>query len=196
MANQQGDGIPVAKLTEEENAIVRVAFLGNEPLLKSIRALFFGLGVDEGEKSQIKTTFSNADLLRIVSKKFLPSPLKDTPIGQMQDVWLGAEQMVYGSSPTTIHQAIQYKYKSIEMSKKALALLVNPDGPAIDLTFVPWQGKPEEDPDPLGIDLLTRNQYMRHVEAQLTFLWIIANQTPPPATPKEAAKRAAQDSAK
>jgi hypothetical protein len=196
MNSQQGDGIPVSKLTEEENAIVREAFKENEALLKSIRALFFGLGVTDDEKQQIKGVFEKGDMLKIITKKFLPTPSKDTPIGQVQDVWLGAEQMVYGSSPTTIVQALQYKSKSIEMSKKALALLTNPDGDAVSIVYKPWDGKPEEDPDPLGIELLARNQYMRHVEAQLTFLWIIANQKPPPANPKEAAKRAAQDSTK
>lgn len=153
-----------------------------------MRALFFGLGATADEKELVRAAFTNPELLRIVRHKFVPTLSKDSPIGQVQDVWLGVEQMIFGASRDTIDQALAYKNAAIEMTESALALLVNPDGPQVSLQV---SITPD---DHLGIAMLARSQFIRHVEAQLVFLNIIANQNVE--TPQDAAKRARKDSTK
>lgn len=183
-------GAALPKLTLEENAIIRTAFTDNEGLLKSMRALFFGLGATDQEKEQVRAAFLNPDLLRIIRAKFLPVLSKETPIGQVQDVWLGAEQMVFGVSKDTIEQAIKFKAEAIGMTEMALTLLTDPTGEQIDLTVKPYSAAT----DPLAIGLLARNQFIRHIEQQLVFIKIISEQKIE--TPKETASRAAKDSTK
>lgn len=155
-----------------EQEILKKTFTGNEALLKSIRALFFGLDVSEEEKLKIKDTFSNPELLQIFWDRFCPELDKDAPIGQVSDVWLGAESMVFGQSESTIEQAVMYKDESIRLVKRALALLTDPDREIFDLTYAP----DVQIADPLRISLLARNQYIRHIEKQLLFIWLIAEQ--------------------
>lgn len=175
MADQQQTAIPVS---EREQELIKRTFGGNEVLLQSIRALFLGLGVSGEEKKLIKATFSSKEVLAIMWKRLLPSLDKSTPIGEVADVWMGAEQMVFGVSQDAIRQALLYKEKSIELTKHALILLENPDGVAIDVNYSPAQD------DALGIVLLGRNQFIRHVETQLTLIKIIAEQ---PMAPKSVA---------
>lgn len=158
--------------TEKDNATVKSLFQNNEAMLKIMRALFLGLGVTEAEKEQVRSMFKNNDLLRIVRNKFHPELSRETPIGQVADVWLGVEQMIFGVPRDTIQQAMQYKDLALEMTRKALKLLEDPDGERVSVSYDPKLYLN----DPLGINLLARNQYIRHVETQLTALWIIANQ--------------------
>lgn len=158
--------------TEKDNATVKSLFQNNEAMLKIMRALFLGLGVTAAEKEQVRSMFSNNELLRIVRNKFYPELSRETPIGQVADVWLGVEQMIFGVPQDTITQAVQYKDLALDMTRKALKLLENPDGEQIDVSYDPKAHLN----DPLRINLLARNQYIRHVETQLTALWIIANQ--------------------
>lgn len=196
MNTQQTGSIPASKLSEEENTLIRQTFFGNEALLKNVRAVFFGLGLSDGEKEQIKATFQNQELMAIMRKRFLPSLSKDTAIGQVQDIWLGVEQQVFAQSPDAIEQAIQYKQQAVEMTEHGLALLQDPNGTQLVLAYRAYNGPRASNPDPLGIGLLARNQFIRHVEGQLTFLWIIANQIIEKVTPAQAAKKAMKDSAR
>lgn len=156
-------------LSDEEKDLLHTTFYKNEGLLQSIRALFFGLNTTPEERAQIKTVFMNEDLRKVFWRRFAPSLDRESKIGQIQDVWLGAEQMVFSQSRDTINQALEYKERALEMTKHALSLLEDPEKGAADLTYKPNPG------DPLAIGLLARNQYIRHVETQLLFIWTIAN---------------------
>jgi len=160
-------------LNEKEIDLIQRTFRGNEELLKSIRALFFGMPVTDNEKKVIRDTFSNPELLSIMWRRFCPSLDKETPIGQVQDVWLGVEQQVFGFPEGTIRQAVLYKHYAVEWTKTGLALLENPDGPGVNVEYSPISYR--IDADPLAIHLLARNQYIRHVETQLSFLHVIAS---------------------
>lgn len=177
----------VTNISEQEADLIRGVFANNENLLKLIRALFLNLGITQEEKESIKGTFSSKPLRDVIWKRLYPTLSKDLPIGQVQDIWLGTEQMVFGATTDTIKQALGYKEKSLEMTKTALELLENPDGQSLDLSYDPER-------DPLGIDLLARNQFIRHVESQLAYLWLIASQKK--LTPKEEAERLLKDSTK
>ena len=176
-------------LSEEENKLVKDTFKDNESLLQSIRALFYSLPITSAEKETIRALFQNEALLAIFHRKFCPEMDRNSPIGQVQDVWLGAEKMVYGASRDEIAQAVGYKAASVALVKKCLALLSDPDGERVSLDFTPAEN------DPLQIWLLSRNQFIRHVEQQLLFLWIIANQKEE-LTAKERAEKSTKNSSK
>ncbi len=177
----------VIKLSESDVALERQTFCDNEALLKTMRALFFGLGVTEQEKELVRNTFANADLLRIVRNRFLPALSKEMPIGQVQDAWLAAQEMVFGQTPENIEQAVVMQKLSMEMVDHALGLLSDPDGTPVSLEV-----RISTVVDPLATSLLARNRFIKHVESQLALIWIATNQKVE--TPKDAAKRAAQDS--
>lgn len=155
---------------ERELDKIKETFKGNDYLLKTMRALFFGLGVSDSDKELIKSTFANDELFSIIANRFYPELSKDSEIGMVQDIWLGAETMVFDKAPSTIAQAIQYKDRSSKMTKHALGLLRNPDLEAPRVLYEPSQVVNDE----LGIELLARNQYVRHIESQLLFLKVIA----------------------
>lgn len=175
----------------KEISIMKATFADNDALLKTIRALFLGLGVTDEEKLLIRKTFAgNGDLLAIMHKKFLPSLNKDTEIGKIADVWLGVEQMISDKSPDTIKQMIGYKDVAIGMVRTSLTLLENPDLPAIKLEYTGTMYPA----DYLGIELMARNQFIRLVETQLTFIKMIAGAKTE--TPEQAVKRIHSDSSK
>jgi hypothetical protein len=158
----------------QEQTIIEQYFKGNEGLLKMMRRLFYGLAVTDAERKIIKDTFKDPVLFKIISNRFLPDYRTiddDVPIGGSSDVWLGVEEMCFGKHEDTIKQAIEYKYLSIKMTQQALALLQNPNGKQINLEYIPSM-YPN---DPQAINLLGRNIYMRHIDKQLTFLYVVAN---------------------
>lgn len=167
MTEQQQNQMPVS---EHEVEVIKRAFKGDEQMLKSMRALMLGLEVSDAEKQAIKKLFADEELYKIVCRRFAPQLDRNAPIGQVQDMWLGAEQMVFGQMESTIEQAIQYKDLSIKMTKEALGLLRNPDGQRMNIVYDPTTLVG----DTLGVQLLGRNQFLRHVEQQLLFLHLIA----------------------
>lgn len=164
--NKQNPNSMMIIETEEEVALIRSTFYKNDELLKSMRALMFGLETSQEEKETIKNTFANEVILNIVSKRFYPTLDRNSAIGVSKDSWLGVEEMIFGMSKDTIKQAIEYKKIALEMTNKALILLENPDNEnsLFELVY-----NPDEDDD-LGIKLLARNQFIKHVEHQLLFL--------------------------
>ncbi len=178
-------------INPEEISLIKATF--TDELLKSVRAVMLGLDVTAAEKAQVKGVFSNPKIMDIMVRRFYPKLDKDMPIGQVQDVWLGVEQMIYGESRDTIYQAVHYKAKALELTKKGLGLLVNPDREAMDMDFVPPIGPMSDNDVSLQVGLLARNQYIRHVESQLLFLSLTTKL--PDETPEKASKRAKKDSA-
>lgn len=175
--------------TKAHNALIKVAFKGNEPLLKTLRALFFGLGVSEVEKQTVRTTFANPELREAIRYRFYPTINRDTPIGQVQDVWMNADQGVYSQMRDTIEQTVQNYDCSHKMVLQALDLLENPDGETPRVEYSPTMYAS----DPLQINLLARNRYVRHIESQLLMLKNVAEEEEK--TPIELAKAARKNSA-
>ena len=172
---------------EHEVAIIKRTFKDNDELLQSMRAVMLNLEPSEADKKLVSDTFAdNPELFTLIYKRFLPALSKDTPIGQASDVWLGAEQMIFGQSESAIYQAIEYKERSIDMTRKALEALK--DAATIDVDVV-FSAKKFLN-DPWGINLLARNQFIRHVESQLLFLKLIAGQ--PEAKPETAKKNSSK----
>jgi len=167
-----GEQQPQMNVDEKELAVIQRSFKDNDELLQSMRAIMLNLEPSEADVKLVTSVFADDELFTLVYKRFLPSLSKSTPIGQASDVWLGAEQMVFGQSENAIMQAIEYKERSIEMTKLALVGLKSGKC-EIDVTF----SSRKYLNDPLGINLLARNQFIRHIESQLLFLKLIASQT-------------------
>lgn len=182
MDNQSAGPFP-AQTNQKERAIIVSTFKDNDSLLKNLRALFLNLGLNPEEKGKIKALPS--EVKQIIRDRLYPVMDKETQIGMVKDAWLGVENMVFSQTPSTIKQAIEYKVLALKMTKVAMNLLDDPDGMAVDIEY-------HEQPDELGINLLARNQFIRHIEGQLYSLWIIANQVEE--TPNQATKRQKKDS--
>lgn len=178
-------------VNKKEIDLLKATFRKNEALLKSIRALFLGMKVSKTEKDAIRSAFASKELLAVFERRFLPTLDRESPIGQVQDEWLGAEKMIFGMGPEQIAQAHGYKVKSIAMTRTALDLLKNPDGPTVSVSS--YKPKSIEE-DPLQIDLLSRNQFLRHVENQLTFIWVLASAEEQ--TPEQKKEKSTKDSSR
>lgn len=168
-----GEQQPQMHVDEKELDLIQRTFKDNDALLQSMRAVMLNLNPSETDKKSVTDTFAdNPELYALVYKRFLPTLSKDTPIGQASDVWLGAEQMVFGQPESAIYQAIEYKERSIEMTRLALEALLDTGKISVDVVFSARKYLN----DPMGINLLTRNQFVRHIESQLLFLKLIAGQ--------------------
>lgn len=174
-------------INDKEVAIIQSVF--TEETLQSMRALIFGLPVTAVEKTHIKGIFSDPLVGQLIKKRFYPELEKDTPIGQVQDIWLGVEQMINAQHPDAIKQAIGYKDLALGYTKHALQLLQNPEAVVpISMDYTP-KSYPD---DTLGIVLMARNMFIRHVEQQLLFLWLIVQQRTE--KPEETAKKKVKNS--
>lgn len=160
-------------VVDEEVELMKVVFKDGTPLLKAMRAVLLKLDPTEEEKGLVRNTFTSEALFNAVAPRFYPVMRKTDILGGVQDIWLGAEQMIYAQSKDVITQTIGYKSKSHEMTKNALVLLRDPDA---DVILELDAEKCIETGDDFQTDLLARNQYIRHIEKQLSYLWILANQ--------------------
>jgi len=168
-----GQETPQLQVDEKELDVIQRTFKDNDALLQAMRAVMLNINPREGDKKLVNDVFAdNQELFALVYKRFLPALSKETPIGQASDVWLGAEQMVFGQSESAIYQAIEYKERSIELTKLALQALKDASNLTVDIDF----SARKYVNDPMGINLLTRNQFIRHIESQLLFLKLIAAQ--------------------
>lgn len=177
-------------VADKDNELIKKTFKDQEALLKTVRSLMYGIELLPDEKTNVKGVFSDAALLDMMQRRFLPDikQSRDLPLGQIQDTWLGAEQMIFGASAMQIEQAMRYKESAIDMTKHALELLRNPDAIAVDYKISSYQD------DLLQINLMARNMFLRHVDQQLLMLHVIADQKEE--TAKEAETRNLRNSMK
>lgn len=156
-------------VSEEELVIIRSTFKDNDVLLKAIRALLFGLDPTVEEKKLVRDTFSDKKLLKVFRNRLYPKLNKDVPIGEVADRLLGMEVSINAMSKDTIRQVIEYKQQVHKMMDIGLALLENPEGELVNLDY------DFDIPDEVGSRLMARNQYIRHIEGQLSLLQVVAN---------------------
>lgn len=174
MASAEKETVQPINVNDKEIELIKNTF--DEDILKMIRALWLGLSISDSEKTVIQTLFRNADLFAILKRRLYPELDRNMPIGQVQDAWMGVEKQVFAENPNTIYQAVHYKVKALELTAQALELLKNPFGEAMNITFVPPTGPMADLDVALQVELLGRNQYIRHIEQQLLFLWLISQQ--------------------
>lgn len=162
-------GIPSPFVQPNDRDIIKKYFKGSDDLLLAMRAVMFDLDPTETEKQLVREAYANDELFNIIRYRFLPSLSKQVPIGQVQDIWLGIDQMLMGQSATTIEQTVALNEISIDMMKDAIELLRNPDGHKVSVAS--WDSS-----DPMQAPLLGRNRFIRAVETQILALKTVANQ--------------------
>lgn len=172
-AGKDPAGPTLSAAQQKEIDLIKQTFKDKEgTLLKQVRALMLGVRLLPDEKQHIASVFSDGDLRAIFQRRFLPDiqDSRDTGLGQLSDIWLGAEQMIFGATAMQIEQGAKYKERAIALTRVALALLENPDGP------VPAYKVSSYAEDPLQIELMARNMFIKHVDNQLLMMFMIANQ--------------------
>jgi hypothetical protein len=177
-------------ISEQEVDLLKRTFKGNEYLLKILRGLFFGFDIKDEDKQLIKKVFASEELRTAIRRKTFPM-LKgnDVPIGQIADFWMGTEMNVLGATRDAIYQVVSQKQKVFEMFTKAFNLLENPFGEKVDLDFTPNLSF-----DPLQVELLARNLYMKSIETGLSFIKTISEMEE--TKPAEVQEKRKKDSAK
>lgn len=155
---------------EKDVELVKRVFGGDEQLLKNIRSLMLGLPTTDQEKQEIRGLFADPEVYRVFSYRFMPTLNSDAPLGTMTDPWQEMTTMIFDRAPTTIRQAIGYKTIAIEMVHKALTVLVDPTAEAPSIYYSPELYSDDE----LQVFLLARNQFIKHVDTQLAFLFVVA----------------------
>jgi hypothetical protein len=176
---------------KKSNALIKQVFSKNPELIKVMQALFLGFDLTAEEKEMIKSTFENEELYEAIRRRIAPRLERDTMVGQQSDEWAGLEEQIYGAHENQIYQAVHYKKEAIRMANQAMALLKNPDGEKINISYDPALSTN----DPLQIKLLARNMYIKMVQNQLSTIWIIAEQKENE-NPQQTAERILRDSAK
>jgi hypothetical protein len=161
---------PRLMYSDNDINLIKATFAENEELLLSIRKLFFGAEISPEEKANIKNIFSKPQVKEVFRKKVYGLNNLDTPIGQLSDFWLGVETQVFGANRETIEQAITSKDLVLKMFQKAFDLLDNPDGEKVNLDF----NATSLITDPLGIQIIARNLYMKAIETSLLAVQTIA----------------------
>lgn len=179
-------GLPTS---EHEIELLQKIFKGNDHLLKSIRCLFFGFYVSEADKKIIKETFSDSEVKEVFRKKFYPIISPDSNLGEETDFWLGTETQIFGQPEGVVYQAIASKEKVAAKLKTAFALLDDPDGETVDLSFTA-----NFQMDPMGVNLLSRNMFIKTIATGLLFTKLAAEQKNE--SPKALKARVEKDSSK
>lgn len=179
--------LPIA---EKEVSLLKAVFKDNDGLLLTMRSLFFGFQVSPSDKKNIKETFKGTDIREAVRKKIYPMLSNDVPIGQVADYWMGMESQIFGQSKDTIYQAVSSKEKVLEMLQDAMALLVDPEGKPVDISY---HSNLHMDPGQIG--LLARTLYIKTIETGLMMIKVVSGQAEGE-TMEEVKKRFFQNSAK
>ncbi len=174
--------------------VIKATFQDNSELLVAMRNLFFSLPTTAEQIALVKGTFTGKDeLVNIVRKKIYPIFEEDTidmPPGLMADFWLDFDKDILGAPQDTIYQRTQSKQQVLDMLSKAIALLQNPEGEKVDMSYNPKLVLN----DPLGIGLLARSLYIRTIGQGLQILKVVAEKDKE--TPEEKKKRIERDSSK
>ncbi len=153
---------------------LKKAFAGNEELLIAMRSLWLGFKVSSDMKKLIAATFSDSNLLEIVRSKFFPKIGAEDKIGMAADFWFGTEVQIVDKDPQTVKQIVMYKKRATELYEYAFELLVDPTQKREDLTF--YDPTDTFEKDPMQVELLARNQFIKGIEVGLTYLKTIAGE--------------------
>ena len=150
------------RINEKELKVIKDVFAENEPLLILVRNLFFGLNLTEEEKKNIKESFKNLEIRRIIRKFIIPEFDADIPIGFSTDVWMSSVDGIKSNSPETLQPIFDSQIKWIGMMETALKLLENPDGTKVSLAVMTGL-----DPTDMYIQILARNNFVKAIETAL-----------------------------
>jgi len=160
---------------EKEANLLKSTFKDNENLLKLLRKLFFSFELSPEEKLLIKNTFESKELREAFRKKIYSKRGDDANLGNIADEWVSiTDEKLLGIYAEDAYKIIQSRIKLYKMFEQGIALLENPDGERVELSFIPSEFV-ASNIQQISIDLMARNKYLNSVEAGLSFINIIAN---------------------
>lgn len=168
------------RISDTEKSLLKSTFKDRNDILLALRNLFFGFDLDERERGLI-TTMNTPAVRKLLRKMILPELEKDIPIGQSIDLWM----TVQIHSLDEFQTQVSARMKLIRKVETALSMLETPGIGKVDLKFK----------DTIAHDdLISRNNFITHIEAQLLAIRTIVNQLDE--TPEQKAERQRKDSAK
>lgn len=170
MDGEQKQQLSTSVQSLDEAKIIKEHFKDNDDFLKVLRAYFFGIKLTDAQYSDIKRVFSNEEVLEMIRLRFCPDVMTqsfDMVIGGVNDEWFGTEAFIQGAPEFAVKQGLDWKSRQKDTTKMMIEGLRNPKQVDV-LTY-----NREIDTD--GSLLLARNQYMRHIDMQLMYLKIVAN---------------------
>lgn len=170
----------------EQVQVIKDAFRGNESLLKAVRAVLLGLEVTPEERNEVTYTFSDTKVVKVIKERLNPQMDKNAQFGQLKNAWSEIVTSIVGQHPDTIKQHLTYNVKRQELMAKGIESLSDPQAPKVDLTYS------VDNDDELATTLIAREQYIKHVDTQIMFLRVIAEQE----SETEVKKKKEQDSTK
>lgn len=176
--------------SDKDIELIKSVFAENDFLLIAVRKLFFGGELTSDEKKAITDTFRNKEVIEVFRRKVYSSENFDTPIGQVSDIWLGAEEQVFGATRDTIYQTVHSKAAVKSMFETAFKLLENIDGEKVSISYDPMSTAYDE----LAVGLIARNLYIKAIETALFSLKTIAGMKDEKL--EDTLKRLKQDSSK
>lgn len=171
---------------DEELGLLKTVFADNDNLLRILRNLFMGVELSAEEKQAVIAI--PVEVKKIVRKRFTGEFDKSTLVGQTSDPWAGIE--VLGKTPEFIFQIIKAREQLIELVKRAMELLDDPNKKLPELTF----HSTLLDNDPWAIGFLARAGFLQQVDGQLSLIKVIVGTKSE--TVEQAKKRLQADSSK
>ena len=118
------------RITDDDCEVLAV-FLNADELLLTLRNLFFGFELSEGEWSTLNR-LKNPKLLAVLRKFFYPTLQKDIPVGQNMDLWMTND--IQGATPDTFKKVWDTKVLLLDMVDMSLTSLEDNSAKRVDLT--------------------------------------------------------------
>ncbi len=182
--------VPLSVMEQDKEILISV-FKDGEVLMKTLRNLFCGFPVTEGEKMLVKSIFSTNPELRLAVRRKIYPQLEDTayaPSTSITDYWASVEKEIFGAHEMAIFQKMESKRLVEEKLKVALFLLEDPDGQKVDLSLK------SIDVEPFQQSLLARCLFMRTISQGLQLIGLVADKKEE--TAEERKESAKKDSSK
>ena len=155
MSNQE------PRITQRERELLHSIFYDREDLLLLIRNLFFGFELEPHEQTSVREIFATPEIRTLMRRLFLPELERANPIGQSIDLWMTLE--IKDKDAEYLTPWLEARELLIEKLEAALKLLVNPEGPKVDLT-----------PSKNLAKLIARNTFTTHIEQMLINIRLLA----------------------
>lgn len=143
------------RIIESEKQRLQTVFGADMVIYKALRDCFFGFELDEADKQLVTSIIPVKDLIR---KIFIPEVTKDIAIGQNYDLW--QTQDIRTSNPDSYKYFYEAKVKILEMLRKSLDRVTDPNLEGVDL----------EVKDNNFAFVIARNGYISYVDQQIRFI--------------------------
>ena len=170
-----------------ELGLIKNTFADNDEILIAIRKVFL-----QGELNKLEGDIINGlndEVLAIIKKEILPDIDLDAPLFQIVDMWATID---FSQDPQKISYALADRQIVVDYLKQQYEILKG--GKLIEIRLKDLIYRKEKNPDQAIIDLSARNSIIKHIDAHLNFLKLLAGRKDE--TPEETTERLMRDSNK